>query len=169
MSKQLKTTLTWVTTILGLAGLISIGVWVGSIQTNISQMRDDIEDNENLSKANKAYFVKIDEQERGRLNRLSDSVRIELELDKDEKWRVKNAISGIWREIRYRHGQRAEDLAFGGSSPTILKGEIVEDKVGAVRRPTEEEISKIASQADEAIEEVIEPNPEVTELQKLMF
>lgn len=161
MSKQVKKILTWVGAIFSLAGLISVGIWIGSIQTSLSQMETDIRDNEILAKANKAYFIKIDDQERGRLNEITNSIRSQLDDGKDEKWRVKNAISGIWREIRYRHGERVEDLAYGGRGPAM--------QPEAPARPTETEVSRIAEEADEAIEDVVQPVNKITKLQKLMF
>lgn len=156
LSKRVKSIASIVSAVVTIGG---IGAWVGVLHYTVNEMKGDLDDVETAIKALPSKFETIDVQERKRLTELRDASVAQFNSDKDELWEIKNAVSQIRLEMRFRHGERAEPV-MTTSPPTARP---------TARRPTKVEVARVAKTADAALEEMVEPDEVDDPLGKLTF
>lgn len=113
----MRTVLKWLGIISALSALVGYGIWIGTIQNTIQTLKDDVDENEDLIKANAKMLVKAETVERDRFQKLLDAVQAEFRNDKDELWELKQAVALIRMEIRYRAGERAAKIVVEQPAP----------------------------------------------------
>jgi len=159
LSKRLKTIASIVSAVVTIGG---IGAWVGVLQHTVNQLKTDVADNEKAIKGLPARFEAMEKVELSRLTKLRDASIAQFNSDKDELWEIKNAVSQIRLEIRFRHGERPV--------PVMVSATPRPTKAAPRRRPTKVEVQHVADVADEALEEMVEPDEGVEDpLGKLTF
>jgi len=138
LSKRVKSIASIASAVITIGG---IGAWVGVLQYTVNEMKRDVTANEQAIKALPPRFEAIDVQERTRLEKLRDASVAQFNSDKDALWEIKNAISQIRLEIRFRHGERA--------TPVMVQAEPLPPNTP--RRPTRVEVQRAAKTSDRAL------------------
>jgi len=107
----------WVGVVAALSALVGYGIWIGTIQNSIQTLKEDVDENEDLIKANAKMLAKAETVERDRFQKLLDAVQVEFRNDKDELWELKQAVALIRMEVRYRAGERAATINMTPEAP----------------------------------------------------
>jgi hypothetical protein len=101
----LARTIQWAGALGALGFLVAIGVWVGTIQQQVTQNVDDISDNEKAIKVNSEKLETAEGRERDRLNTLSKAMARQFNSDKDELWDLKRAMAAVNMRVALYHDQ----------------------------------------------------------------
>lgn len=153
----LSVAMRWVGIVAVLGGLVGYGVWIGTIQQSIDDIRGDVADNEKASKSNKSDLETAETRERDRFDQLLKALQQEFSAEKDQMWELKNAVRLVQLEMRWRHGERM---------PPSTELESSEPPVS--HRPTKSDVKNIAKRADRALERATNPQS-ADPLHKLSF
>jgi len=180
--------------IAGITGAVlaigGIGSWVGVLTYKVDKIDENVEKISKSMGALPNKFEEIDKQERERFEQLRDATLEQFDNDNNELWSIKNAISQIRIEMRYRHGERAREISvetsmhatpvglFPGMPPGLPPGMDVNLKtVGSSPttptkgRPTKAEVKTAAKTADIALMDMVESEMEegADPLERLTF
>jgi hypothetical protein len=93
--KVLKT----VGVVIGLGALVGYGVWIGTIQANISSLKNLKSDIEETNKS----FLALDHRITDRMDRFRDSFDLKDERNRSDISDLKEALFAFSTEMRYRH------------------------------------------------------------------
>lgn len=143
----LSSTVQWATTIGALAILVSIGIWVGTIQAQLNQVVCDANGNEKVIVAHSKLFQEAETRERDRLEGLLRAVREQFNADKDDLLDLAHGIDSVRMEIRYRHGEWATPHA----GRSVERQPLAAAPARTVR-PTKADVSRVSKAADKAVD-----------------